>query len=240
MWDCRTHAASESWPEGVPGNMNSQIKSFSNQKDPTPQTQIIHRASAGRLYDHWREVQTLYSWGQLTFPRDRAIAIAGIAREFQALLRDEYIVGMWRRTLLTDLLWHCTTHEPHNNARALSKQPEYAVPSFSWLSLEAGVSRGSTVGYGATTHAEIISVHIDYVTNDSTGLVRSGQLHVCGPLRAVSLRRSNCDHPRHSSIYWEARIHGASVDACCYADFTRHDLPTESADRQHFLLPIAD
>lgn len=240
MLECRTHTVSETWPEGVPGIMSSKIESFSTQQRTTPRTEIIHRASAGRLYDHWREVQRSYSWARLTFPKDRAIAIAGIARKFQALLRDEYIVGMWRRTLLTDLLWHCTTREPHNHPRALSSQPEYAIPSFSWLSLEAGVSRGSDVDYDAATHAEIISVHIDYVTNDSTGLVRSGQLHVSGPLRAVSLHRSNCDHPGHSPSDWKARVHGTSVNVCWYAGFTRPDLPTESADRYHFLLPVAE
>ena len=53
----------------------------------------------------WSQVIEIYSNCRLTRLEDRLIAIAGIAREVQAHLKDDYLAGLWKKELPQGLLW---------------------------------------------------------------------------------------------------------------------------------------
>lgn len=53
----------------------------------------------------WYDLVTAYTHRELTNPTDRILAISGLAEEYGAVLQDEYLAGLWRRTLLQELPW---------------------------------------------------------------------------------------------------------------------------------------
>ncbi|KAK0431566.1 heterokaryon incompatibility protein-domain-containing protein [Armillaria borealis] len=80
----------------------------------------------------WYNIVTLYTQRDLTKPRDRLIAISGIAEHFQYFWpHSRYLAGLWEHQLPGSLLWHI----PHiDDSR---RRPDvYRAPSWSWASID--------------------------------------------------------------------------------------------------------
>ncbi|KAH8897219.1 HET-domain-containing protein [Thozetella sp. PMI_491] len=85
-----------------------------DKKDKT-RSQIFHsnnpEAVVSNHYDRvdylqeWWSLFTNYSRRKLTFKTDKMAAISGIAQEFQGLLKDQYVAGLWKSSLPESLLW---------------------------------------------------------------------------------------------------------------------------------------
>ncbi|KAK0214421.1 heterokaryon incompatibility protein-domain-containing protein [Armillaria fumosa] len=80
----------------------------------------------------WYNTVTLYTQRDLTKPRDRLIAISGIAEHFQFFWpHSRYLAGLWEHQLPGSLLWHIS-HVEHSRRR-----PDiYRAPSWSWASVD--------------------------------------------------------------------------------------------------------
>ncbi|KAJ4395897.1 hypothetical protein N0V93_000113 [Gnomoniopsis smithogilvyi] len=53
----------------------------------------------------WGILSINYYRRKLTFKTDRMAAISGIAKEFEKLLNDQYVAGLWKSSLPESLLW---------------------------------------------------------------------------------------------------------------------------------------
>ena len=95
-------------------------------------------------------------------PTDRLSAIAGVASEFGKLFYDEYMAGMWQRTLTKDLGWYRYEKEedlPWQKCQTLGLQ---LAPSWSWAKMEQDF-----IGTSPITDPDIeISYNITHVTLD--------------------------------------------------------------------------
>jgi len=81
----------------------------------------------------WNSIVTEYSDLQLTYESDRLPAIAAIVlRAMQIRQHDTYIAGMWKDTLIPDLLWYTI------NLQARPRST-YSIPTWSWASASGGV-----------------------------------------------------------------------------------------------------
>src|SRR2546429_7258411 len=60
-------------------------------------------------YSFWWKIIEIYSQCNLTRKEDKLVAISGLAKEVYTALggHDEYLAGLWRRNLLSQLLWAC-------------------------------------------------------------------------------------------------------------------------------------
>lgn len=56
-------------------------------------------------FEQWNSICFAYMQGALTKITDKNVAFAGIAKEIQALMEDDYFAGLWGRTLLRGLCW---------------------------------------------------------------------------------------------------------------------------------------
>ncbi|SPO07796.1 uncharacterized protein DNG_10491 [Cephalotrichum gorgonifer] len=74
----------------------------------------------------WLALLSEYGGRRLTYPEDRLPAISGVAKDFAALLDDEYLAGMWKSSLVRCLGWQ---------AIRCTAPSEYCAPSWSWASL---------------------------------------------------------------------------------------------------------
>lgn len=79
----------------------------------------------------WMQVITDYTALSLTYANDVFPALSGIAKVFAAKTYDEYVAGMWKSTLVPNLLWYFT--EESVDLKTIA-QP-WRAPSWSWASV---------------------------------------------------------------------------------------------------------
>lgn len=91
---------------------------------------------------HWNEMVEQYSQRNLTFEKDKLVAIAGIAETIQRQTNDEYYAGMWRENLEFQLFWKVTSGGRLSPPRA---------PSWSWAAVDAPCWFPYSTGEGGKT-----------------------------------------------------------------------------------------
>jgi hypothetical protein len=113
-------------------------------------------------------VQT-YSASQISVPSDKLVALSAIAKAFEAVLKDEYVVGMWHRYLEEELIWSISP----NGIRRASNPVDYRAPSWSWTAVDGMVQRS---GYtGSFLMSKVEQLDIEHTT-DKKNRPRSVQL----------------------------------------------------------------
>ena len=139
-------------------------------------------------------VQNIFSWyaiiedytrRALTVPRDKLVAIAGLARRAHQTLKGEYLAGLWSTQLHVGLLWMIDEH-----ASAM-RAPNYRAPSWSWASMDGPVSWTLIDGYvqsddGFVESAiELLASSIQLDSGDPFGPVQRVEIVVSGRLKQV-------------------------------------------------------
>jgi len=82
----------------------------------------------------WGWIVERYSECKLTKPKDKLVAISGVARIIQRQTRDQYVAGLWRKDLEVQFCWG--TETPDWQDRRVFP---YKAPSWSWASLDCRV-----------------------------------------------------------------------------------------------------
>lgn len=130
----------------------------------------------------WHAYVETSSKKDLTFPKDRLPAIAAIAQRVSEIRKgDQYLAGLWKSTILEDLLWHASgIHADQFTADAFAQgsgvHTTLQVPTWSWAKMKGGVQwpNGSPAGqlrnvgvlgtvyemHGPITSGEIVSAVI--------------------------------------------------------------------------------
>ena len=80
----------------------------------------------------WRAIIHSYGPLLLTYKRDKLPAIAAVAETFKTRIHkdDEYLAGLWRSSIVTDMLWMNAGEE---NKSTIDRQ-EWLAPTWSWAS----------------------------------------------------------------------------------------------------------
>ena len=194
MWECREKDAAETYPNGLPREISTG--SDVRFKDLYPATYLpqvrrfkglnINPGASAHLL--WVRIVEAYSRCQLTKPDDKLPALSGIAKRMSSILGDDYVVGMWRRYLASELVWFVVPNDFGKLNHELAGPPvSYRAPSFSWTSVDGVIAPG--IPYAKEILLEIEAVHLDYVTNDVTGAVKGGYLQLRGRLKQIQLLR---------------------------------------------------
>ncbi|OJT09436.1 hypothetical protein TRAPUB_14099 [Trametes pubescens] len=141
----------------------------------------------------WLDVVTSYSQRVITVPSDKLVACAAIATEFQRVLRTDYLAGLWRATLLDDLLWSLRG-DPQT-----SRCAEYRAPSWSWASVDEGVCMRGDLWSCASRDGSAVAevVRCDVTLEDAalpTGQVTDGTLVLRAVLIPCALRPQGSSH----------------------------------------------
>ncbi|KAJ4290558.1 hypothetical protein N0V90_010775 [Kalmusia sp. IMI 367209] len=126
IWECRTIAATESYPVHVP----EALRPFHDSRNRFWRTDFAEDDGA------WSVLIQEYSKCELTFSKDRLVALSGLisALEERGLNRGCYFAGMWEADLPYCLLW---TRAAVDQSRHPGARPDvYRAPSWSWASLE--------------------------------------------------------------------------------------------------------
>ena len=152
---------------------------------------------------------TSYARKSLTFESDKLPALSGMARQMQRYLnnsgKNEYLAGLWRGNLLSDLCWERVKYTKH------SYDPDsriaYRAPSWFWCAVNDLVLHTRFMKPDSSNHldfARIIEANCSPKDNDPTGAVATGHLTIEGLMIKVSLkykRRDSGQYPKHVFEY---------------------------------------
>jgi hypothetical protein len=187
-WECSEFQDAEGHPEGFPtftirlgnivdeGRLKSLTRKDSLRKDglkrdglrlrdirlngfadPDKSLRDLH------IYELWKRIVEIYSRTTLTISRDKLVALSGIAKLFSGKLfskqtKCEYVAGMWREHLESQLLWHVKEDFKDGHFLNQAKRDPARAPSFSWAALDTpcGIVYGEVTDYGRNPSEELL------------------------------------------------------------------------------------
>lgn len=98
----------------------------------------LGQATEEELYWYWRKAVQDYTKRNLTWGRDRLIALQGIVSKFSVTLSDECVLGIWRSNAARCLAWFVdsnTISQDGSHNKPPVEQTVVKAPSWSWLSV---------------------------------------------------------------------------------------------------------
>lgn len=135
----------------------------------------------------WLSVIFDYTNRNITVPGDKLVALAGIVEEFHRVYNTEYLAGVWRKTLLPDLLW------TRSSAYEIKPRPtNYRAPSWSWASIDGLVEyryvEEKKAKANCTIESEILNCQISLAREDMPfGAVSAATLTLNSHVRKAKL-----------------------------------------------------
>ncbi|KAL5405703.1 hypothetical protein PMIN03_008279 [Paraphaeosphaeria minitans] len=126
VWECRTTAATETYPICVP----DALWPFHDRRNRFWREEFIEDDGA------WSDLVGDYSRCELTFGKDKLVALSGLvsALEAKGLARGRYWAGLWDADLPYCLTWRRAAIDPSKWSSARPDTPR--APSWSWASLD--------------------------------------------------------------------------------------------------------
>lgn len=178
-WECRSQLSTEYLPDPLTG-----LSSASSLMRP------VHKPWP------WPEIVWHYARASLSYGTDRLPALSGIASRQHEITGDQYLAGMWKKSLIYQLVWRV-----QDTVRSLAR-PEWRAPSWSWASIEGGIKHYSGHIVWIEGRSKDNFVHNEYIRvltatttpsgPDPFGQVDSGELTIsCSHLVRGHLGRAD-------------------------------------------------
>lgn len=217
FFECNTHFISEDGfkMDGRSDTLNEAALSTSRPHSPaTPWSTPFVAA-------FWQTIVSLYSRRSLPDPNDKLPALSSIAAHIASKTQDTYIAGLWRETLLDDLIWQATGH-----ARGLtSDPPSYRAPSWSWASIDGpfgafcrgqGSEKGGYMeGVTWSDTATILDVSVTPKGSDLYGEVTDAWIKLRAPLEKLE----QCGNWQTTKQVWKLKTkNGKEEGTICILD----------------------
>jgi hypothetical protein len=157
----------------------------------------------------WLTILEQYTKCRLTFPKDKLVAIPGIARLFCEPLTDAYCAGLWIRRMPIKLLWTRGIRDLFPKpALPKSTQECYLAPSWSRASMDEPVIPSdlhSTNQDSVVILVEAKSCHATSKTGDAFSEVSNGVIRLSGFLSKMQLRPVSHSE---SVTHWSTFLNG--------------------------------
>lgn len=147
----------------------------------------------------WFDLVKTYSTCTLTVPTDKLVAISALARRLQTYIQDDYIAGMWRKSLEADLLWRVREPDP---PRSVSSP--YIAPSWSWASTSVELDYlwvHTLEARPPNVVARVEDLQLQHVTEkDHFGALKGGRLRLRGRLQSFQLPKAFQSFPDPTNL----------------------------------------
>ncbi|KAF9879665.1 heterokaryon incompatibility protein [Colletotrichum karsti] len=232
FWECQQQDAAEIYPDGTSAYVVTGTPRFRGAWPDYLSHRSADEDEELRKHVQWVNLVTEYSSNNITFAKDKLIALSAIAKTHMAWNGDQYLAGLWRKWLEWELSWSVTRPLDDFNAMAvcrcnpLPKKAEYRAPSWSWASADRPVNPGLESSQSHDLLIEVEDVHLDYVTADITGLVSGGWVDVWGVLKKLEL----IPHALKGVLFWELVVNGISIEVPTFAE-TQMEIRFDDTER---------
>lgn len=155
FWECKTQSACETSPEFFPF-------------PPAAGGEFLRKSSLLT----WETIVLLYTSANLTFSRDKLIALSGLARHFhKRTAEDTYLAGLWRKPLPMKLCWRVDNPQP--------RPTSYRAPTWSWASVDGRILLQNDNGNEMPRYVrliDVIHVSVDHAGGGEFGEASGGTL----------------------------------------------------------------
>ena len=222
-WECRELESCEMVPGGLPlismvtmsigGTHWTGPQGVKRWRDDVREAVAMASGSCSfrllqKAYRPWEYIVSIYATCGLSKEEDKLVALSGIAKEMQRLLKDEYLAGLWRRTLVHDLLW---------NVLYTSKTEQYRKstlnrsPSWSWASIDSPILfHGATDWHSEKDKTllngrvliEIMETSITALGGDPTGQVLCGAISLRGVIKTAHQNLTSIGQEEGNPCLW--------------------------------------
>ena len=136
------------------------------------------RAIKDSPLSRWFSILWDYGRRQSSTPSDKLLALSNVARAFQHMLDDEYVVGYWKKSLIESLCWQSLHCKPAG---------ESSAPSWSWVSVDGIPAVGFRAG---STHytATVANIQVSLLDDAKPfGRVTAASIEIEAPLVPLRL-----------------------------------------------------
>jgi hypothetical protein len=137
----------------------------------------------------WQRTLRSYTSCGLTKSKDKLIALSGIASELGGNFANDYVAGLWRAYMPTELLWYV------DKGTASRRYEAYHAPSFSWASIEGAVVPGEWQPDNILT--EVIDSDVMTELSNPFGSVKSGSVTLRGTVKQAWLSKNLLNTPEN-------------------------------------------
>jgi hypothetical protein len=205
FWECCTMTACETFPAGLPASLSNHENilklndPFGSQGDDGSSAAESISKVEQNIYRYWAKVIQVYSSCNLTFQKDKLVAISGVAKALSGLFPNgtKYLAGLWAPNIVQDLL------RVRNSKTPTVRPTSYRAPSWSWASIDGGVACNDLTRF--SFDVTMIESKIVLAGDDTFGQVKSGLIRLYGPLFPLEVLSE-------SSARYAALINGKNVD----------------------------
>lgn len=192
QWTCRTLKTCE-----------CHVNSYPSDPLFTASSRVASNKRALIYARIWSQIIEEYSARDLTHLRDKLPALGGLARKFGTTAKFTYIAGLWKESLIYDLVWQRDTVP-------LQQSSTWLGPSFSWVSARSAVNfRFARHSYPGSRiqHADILGIHYMTATMDTYSQAKDGILTIQGHTVSAVLRKSSQQVSAYAicindKVYW--------------------------------------
>ena len=216
VWECQTLKVGESGRPVLPGQrhrdkafvqkiVHNDISFYEKAKNalarlslramPLDKTLVPESWETGyeASYSRWFEIVKDFTGRNLTVQADVLPALSGLAAAFQNLLRDEYVVGLWRRDIVRGMCWIRTSFPCRDHAAiaAENKGRKDFLPSWSWASAIGGRVSNSLEDERVwpletlEETASCVDVHVESKFADPFGQINDAWVMIKAPFRYI-------------------------------------------------------
>ncbi len=153
-------------------------------------------------YQLWSDIVEKYSRSTLTFQSDKLVAVGGLAAEIQRMVKDQYSAGLWKKHLLSQLLWRANPVNSIQEEELVSgpNSLEYVAPTWSWASIQCPVE---AVYFDPEFHysvAELLDVQLNLVNQDDEfGALKDAAVQIRSRLATATMVRRRKQFRLHFS-----------------------------------------
>lgn len=175
LWECLQKDAAEFFPDGLTTTDDVQLHCTGFKQYALPRTLPGPTIESNlSVYDAWARILDFYTRCNLSVSSNKLVALSGVAKEMEGILKDQYVAGMWLHQLEYGLLWYIIGH--------FHRPPITRAPSWSWASVDGQISDTSARYGRKTLYFSVLAHWLDYETDDHTGFIRGGSLELRGHL----------------------------------------------------------
>ena len=206
LWECNELRACEVYPRGMrafdplPIDHSTGDKFLKESLTTVLQGGLDNALISSQIHRAWNDLVQYYTKCNLTMSEDKLVAISGIVKRLQPLLKTDYLAGLWRDCLLDQMLWNVDSDET-SRSLAGEKRPDYRAPSWSWASIDAPI-RPQLLPNRLVDHiATIQEAHVTPVTGDVTGQIKNGYIRLRAALFPVKIDTSSTQY-KNLSWHW--------------------------------------
>jgi hypothetical protein len=220
LWECFQSASCEC--------LGSAPTSRQSARHMPALTKIDHwkSLSSDKVAQRWRAIVTEYSRLRLTKFRDKLPAISAVAKQVQQhRLADTYLFGLWRNTLMIDLLWRRQFPGIYNKRLPALRPVITSAPTWSWASITENVEYSPLINDEEVEveTATLMDPPFNYNGSGDDSQSQPGKLVLHCKMAQCSLKtgKSKCILSHKSAGDFTFYPYGCELD-CSYLDKTHN------------------